>query len=250
MTNGICRPVGPKEGVSAGATRPTQTPLPLGLSGRRRLSLREGWTALKGGNLGHPVHPARMKNDRVRQVSWLTGQGCSGRLLRTEMSQWRNGRSARRLQLQGQPEFRTPFPFDPLSRGTCRNCALIATGRVLQVRMLARIAALLYPQRRNGCPKGLNREVRGPSGQSRHCSRNCNRIAHRHDAIGNANSREGGEKARRSGSQETGPIPSFLRAGGMNRADEGQSRGERPLGGRHVFGPGQGSAANDTPFQC
>jgi len=110
-------------------------------------------------------------------------------------------------------------------RGTCRNCALIATGRVLQVRMLARIAALLYPQRRNGCPKGLNREVRGPSGQSRHCSRNCNRIAHRHDAIGNANSREGGEKARRSGSQETGPIPSFLRAGGMNRADEGQSRG-------------------------
>jgi len=74
-----------------------------------------GLDRFESGNLGHPVHPARMKNDRVRQVSWLTGQCRSGRLLRTEMSQWRNGRSARRLQLQGQPEFRTPFPFDPLS---------------------------------------------------------------------------------------------------------------------------------------
>lgn len=27
-----------------------------------------------GGNLERPVHPARTKNDRVRQVSWLAGQ--------------------------------------------------------------------------------------------------------------------------------------------------------------------------------
>jgi len=51
-----------------------------------------GLDRLEGGNLGHPVHPARMKNDRVRQVSWLTGQRRSGRLLRTGMSQWHNGR--------------------------------------------------------------------------------------------------------------------------------------------------------------
>ncbi len=64
--------------------------------------------------LEHPVHPARMKNDCVRQVSWLAGQGRSGRLLRTFQSQWRVGRMARRLQLQGQPGVLTRFPFDPL----------------------------------------------------------------------------------------------------------------------------------------
>jgi len=35
---------------------------------------------------------------------------------------------------------------------------------MLQVRMLARIAALIYPQWRNGCPNGLNREVRAAFG--------------------------------------------------------------------------------------
>lgn len=71
--------------------------------------------------LEHPVHPARMKNDRVRQVSWLAGRCRSGRLLRTGESQWRNGRMARRLQLQGQPGFLTRFPFDPLRGNLSRR---------------------------------------------------------------------------------------------------------------------------------
>jgi len=77
--------------------------------------------ARRHGNLGHPVHPARMKNDCVRQVSWLTGHRRFGRLLRTISSQWHSGRSARRLQLQGQPGFCTPFPFDPVSGNLSRH---------------------------------------------------------------------------------------------------------------------------------
>jgi len=46
------------------------------------------------------------------------------------------------------------------SRGTCRAAASIAGFGLPQVRMLARMIALLYRQRRNGCPEGLNREVR------------------------------------------------------------------------------------------
>jgi hypothetical protein len=65
----------------------------------------------------HTAHPGRVKDDRDGQVSWLTGQ----RHVRAAFPDIRpdqgafspvaNGARARRLQLRGQPRFRTRVPF-------------------------------------------------------------------------------------------------------------------------------------------
>ena len=61
-----------------------------------------------------PTHPGRPMDDSDGQVSWLAGQ-CLGlrRLLRIVETPMAYGAKARRSQLQGQPGYRTPFPFDP-----------------------------------------------------------------------------------------------------------------------------------------
>jgi len=76
--------------------------------------------------------------ERLRQAGLLArGSVHSDRLLRTVWSQWHSGRIARRLQLQGQPGFYTPFPFDPLpgnlsQRDTYRGTTSAASPKCCQ----------------------------------------------------------------------------------------------------------------------
>jgi len=99
----------------------------------------------------------------------------SGRL-RAPMAWWP---MALRSQLQGQPRSLTAFPFNPLSGNLKlgrRICEGEARGKlIVQSRSLACAADPPYQGRRNGCPQGLNREVRqaGIASPIRHCSRNC-----------------------------------------------------------------------------
>jgi len=76
----------------------------------------------RGKSLDRSAHPGRTEDDRDGQVSWLTGQriraAFSGLL---PMACWPD---ARRLQLQGQRENWTRFPFHPRCRGTCRGARL------------------------------------------------------------------------------------------------------------------------------
>ena len=191
-----------------------------GLPGRRWLSLREGLSRLCRENLERSVHPARTKNDRVRQVSWLAGQCRTGRLLRTVKSQWRDGRSARRLQLQGQPGVRTPFPFDPLSRNLSRGGQISPVLSSRKRESLPNRAILLIRAAVTGARKGLigkfgRREsavsVTAPATVTGE------RVATRPLGFFPRRRRRRDDP----GSQETGPLSSFFRAGGMYRADEG-----------------------------
>lgn len=83
-----------------------------------------------------------------------------------------------------------------------------------------------------GCLQGLNREVRARGViplESGTAPATVTGDAPRQHAIGTARCREGGGRRADSkksgpGSQETGPQPSILRAGGMYRADGGHAR--------------------------
>ncbi len=110
-----------------------------------------------------PVHPARTKNDRVRQVSWLAGRRRSGPPSQNPKVPMAFGPMAHRSQLQGQPGYRTPFPLNPLSGNLSRGGQIpcvAAFRKPRSCRTLAQRRPLSYPRWRNGCPKGLNREVR------------------------------------------------------------------------------------------
>ncbi|TCU56116.1 hypothetical protein EDF58_106410 [Novosphingobium sp. PhB57] len=193
-----------------------------------------------------PAHPVRSKNDGVRQVSWLTGQCHFGRLLRDLHPQWRIGRTARRLQLQGQPGHSPAFPFDPLAgnlslerpypggvpRARARRLRLPCPTLALVLSCACALWRSAIGPPGQGCPQGLNREVRARGViplESGTAPATVTGDAPRQHAIGTARCREGGGRRADSkksgpGSQETGPQPSILRAGGMYRADGGHAR--------------------------
>ncbi len=116
------------------------------------------------------------------------------------------------------------------SRGTCRSSAPIAARSAAQDERRLREPAKFHSRAgARGARKGLiGKPGLRPIGRgSRHCARNCNRGCappKRHWSL--TAYREGGGRREDPGSQETGPSPSILRAGGMYRADEGHaSRG-------------------------
>jgi hypothetical protein len=93
--------------------------------------------ARRHGNLGHPVHPARMKNDCVRQVSWLAGQctptafsGPSGP--NGIVAGWLAAYSCRGSRGFTLRSLLIPF------RGTCRSAPPIAAQPAPQARSVAK----------------------------------------------------------------------------------------------------------------
>src|SRR5690606_23067673 len=76
--------------------------------------------------LDRPAHPDRTENDGDRQVSWLADQGRCASPSQQSFRPWPSGppvaydARASRLQLREQPEFHTPFPFNPLSGNLTR----------------------------------------------------------------------------------------------------------------------------------
>ena len=59
-----------------------------------------------------PVHPARLRNDHLRQVSWLPDQHAAPPSHpSTRSGQWHNGDGIPRSQLRGQRGIGTPFPL-------------------------------------------------------------------------------------------------------------------------------------------
>lgn len=97
------------------------TPPRAGSPGKAVAVVARGMTSARAEALEHPVHPARMKNDCVRQVSWLAGQRLSGRLLRTDgpngvVAGWLAAYSCR-----GSPGLSPEFPFDPLAGNLSRR---------------------------------------------------------------------------------------------------------------------------------
>lgn len=126
--------------------------MPRGQAGGAMLSLREE----------HPRSPGTPCPDeeRLRQAGLLAHGSAPFRPPSQDFVR-PNGMwpIALRLQLQGQPEFQTPFPLNPFSGNLSRR------GRYNALQHYASpdacvVARTGISRGRNGCPQGLNREVR------------------------------------------------------------------------------------------
>src|SRR5690606_22238026 len=77
-------------------------------------------------HLDRSAHPDRAENDGDRQVSWLADQRRCTSPSQKSFRPWPSGppvaydARASRSQLREQPEFHTPFPFNPLSGNLTR----------------------------------------------------------------------------------------------------------------------------------
>lgn len=178
-----------------------------------------------------PAHPVRTKNDGVRQVSWLAGRCRSGRLLGAVKPQWHDGRWLSAHSCRGSRGLEPRSLSIPL-RGTCRLGRRIiawrvAGKRVVQMRTLACRFNRPYCRRRNGCPQGLNREVRHDGPPSRSGTAPATVAGERLATMpleGSVSFREGGKFRVEPASQETGPLPSFFARAGCT----GRTRGLVP----------------------